>query len=330
MAPWRVIHLTAILCGLSPAAPAAPRETYEDGDSVYAALRAHPPSDHLVVGGGQIDVLFADDAPGLDRAPVLAWIGVSAGAVSTYFGRFPVARVAIVVVADNGPLIHGGTTWGFDGSVIRIHVGRAARADTFRQDWILTHEMSHLALPTTPRANLWLEEGEAVYVEPIARTQADGLDVREVWRWALTGMAKGEPGPGDGGLDNNRSWGRTYWGGAGFWLQSDVAIRRRTHNRIGVQTALRAINRASGGNGARWSIEHVLAVGDAATGGHELTTLYGRTGAAPAPFDYEKLFVRLGVSLKDGQVIFNDRAPWADIRDAITSGRRGHAGALHP
>ena len=39
------------------------------------------------------------------------------------------------------------------------------------------------------------------------------------------------------GLDNTHTWGRTYWGGAMFCLLADVEIRRRTHNRRGLQDA---------------------------------------------------------------------------------------------
>jgi hypothetical protein len=43
---------------------------------------------------------------------------------------------------------------------------------------------------------------------------------------------RGEPGPGDGGLDDTDSWGRTYWGGALFCLLADVRFRERTGNRL--------------------------------------------------------------------------------------------------
>ncbi|MGC1305144.1 MAG: hypothetical protein WA840_22480, partial [Caulobacteraceae bacterium] len=283
------------------------------------ALRQAPPDAKIQVGGGEIDVRFADGAPGLDRAPVLAWIRKSAVAVSTYFGRYPVPRVGLLIVAEDDDRIRTGTTFGFDGSAIRVHVGRHAGADAFGKDWILVHEMTHLALPTVPRRSLWVQEGNAVYVEPIARTQAGQLDPHEVWRWSLVGMPKGQPGAGDPGMDHTHAWGRTYWGGAAFWLQADVAIRERTHGRLGLQTALRAINRQSGGNTADWSVDQVMAAGDAATGGTELSDLYARMKDAPVPIDLDALFARLGVSLKDGQAMFDDHAPEAWIRRAITA-----------
>ena len=89
-------------------------------------------------------------------------------------------------------------------------------------------------------------------------------------------MPRGLPAAGDRGLDNTHSWGRTYWGGAMFCLLADVQIRQHTHNRLGLQDALRAILKASGGLAADWPIERVLRTGDAAVGGTVLADLYAR------------------------------------------------------
>jgi hypothetical protein len=311
--------MLAAAIGLAGAtAVLAQPDRYESGASIYAALK-QPPSDRIRLGDSEIDVVFADGAPGLDRAPVLAWVRKSATALQTYFGRYPVRSLGILIVADDGDAIHGGTTFGYDGSAMRVHVGRRAGQAAFDRDWILVHEMVHAALPSVPRRSLWLQEGSAVYVEPIARAQAGQLDPREVWRWSLEGMPKGQPQAGDEGLDGTHSWGRTYWGGAAFWLQAEVQIRRRTHGRIGLQTALRAISRESGGNSADWSVDHLMAVGDAATGGSELSRLYARMKDAPAPVDLKALFASLGVAMGEGGVSFDDKAPLAPLRRAITA-----------
>ncbi len=198
-------------------------------------------------------------------------------------------------------------------------MGRGADAAGFKRDWVLVHEMTHLALPQVPRRSLWLQEGNATYVEPIARAQAGQLSAEEVWRWTIDDMPGGQPKPGDGGLDGTRNHQRIYWGGAAFWLLADVRIRERTHNRIGVQTALKAINRKSGGNTADWSMDQVMAAGDAATGGSELADLYAEMGPKASPVDINALLTKLGVGLKDGKVVFDDSAPLAAIRRKITA-----------
>ncbi|HEY4273946.1 MAG TPA: hypothetical protein VGM68_00560 [Rhizomicrobium sp.] len=276
------------------------------------------PDETITVGGGTLNIVFNDGAPGLDRAAVVDWIRTSAQAVTTYFGKFPVREVRLVVIANDGRGA-GGTTFGFrGGSLIRLTVGRHADAAALKRDWVLVHEMTHLALPQLPRWALWLQEGNATYVEPIARAQAGQMDVAEVWKWTIDEMPSSQPKPGEGGLNDTSDHHRTYWGGAAFWLMADVRIRERTRNRIGVQMALRAINRESGGNTAEWTPEQLIKVGDAATGGTELADLYAQMGVTGSPADINALLIRLGVGLRGGEIIFDDNAPLAAIRRAIT------------
>ena len=306
------------LIALTALATAAEAASYGDPDTIYTALAVQA-KETLTIGGGTIDVVFADGADGLDRGPVMDWVKTSAVAVTTYFGKFPVAHVGILIVAEDDARVgQGGVTYGYDGAAIRVGVGRQAGPQAFRQDWVLVHEMTHLALPFLGDERRWAMEGSAVYVEPIARAQAGQLDAASVWRDSLTGMPKGQPGSGDQGLNHTGAWGRTYWGGATFYLLADVAIRERTGNRLGLQDALRAVNRESGGNGAHWSMERLISVGDAATGTDVLATLYAQMKDSPVAPDLDALFARLGVALKDNEVVFDDQAPLAYIRRKLT------------
>jgi len=47
--------------------------------------------------------------------------------------------------------------------------------------------------------------------------------------------------------------------------------------------------------------------------------LYKETRDKPAPVDLDALWKKLGLELKDGKVSFNDSAPEAAIRKAITT-----------
>ena len=292
--------------------------SYQGGHSVYTALRTQPQTT-LKIGGGRIDVVFADEAPGLDRERALQWIRRSAEAVSMYFGRFPVDQVGILVVATAGDRVITGTTFGYGSSAIRMQVGRDVTDSVYSEDWILVHEMTHLALPEVPSRSAWLLEGNATYVEPIARTQAGQLDRDSVWRWSLRGMPKGLPVHGDLGLDNTPTWGRKYWGGAIFWLLVDVRLRQATDNRVGAQEALRAINRRSGGNTANWPVDEVMAAGNNATGTTVMSDLYASMKNDPMPIELDDLFRKLGISERDGNIQFDDNAPLAAIRRSITA-----------
>ena len=98
----------------------------------------------------------------------------------------------------------------------------------------------------------------------------DDLTAEQVWGGMVDGMPQGLPAPGDQGLDNTHTWGRTYWGGAIFCLLADIEIRKRTGNAKSLQDALRAINRAGGTIEAHWPLERAIEVGDKATQGKTL------------------------------------------------------------
>jgi hypothetical protein len=272
----------------------------------------------VTVDGSRIEVQFtaADFAVGLDE--LTAWVGRRARIVRDFYGRFPVARARVLIREVNGHGVHGGREFSAASPFIRISVGRDATRAELDDDWVLVHEMVHLALPELADRHVWLEEGLAVYVEGVARARAGNITRGEFWRGLVDDMPKGEPRAGDEGLDRTHTWGRTYWGGAIFCLQADVAIRERTGNRKGLQDALRAILAASGGDTTGWTIERVFAVGDRATGTDALTSLYRKYGDSGQPVDLDAIWRKLGIASHDGKIVFDDSAPLAAARRSIT------------
>lgn len=314
----RFLHAVAggtIVASLLPAALFS--QDFGNARDVYKALR-DPPDLKLAVHGGEILVTFAGDLSEPARKRFVAWIQRSAVAVSTYFGRLPVDRVGLLLVPNASDRIGPATTYGFDSSAVSVHVGREVSDAQLQNDWVLVHEMVHLALPNVPRQSEWLLEGNATYVEPVARAQANQLSPQEVWRWAVEDMAKGQPGPGDQGLDHTHTWGRTYWGGAMYWLMAEINIYEESRGRHMLRDALRAINRASGGNTAFWSVERVAAVGDAAVGVNALAALYDAMKDRPVQVDLVGALKRLGISEVGGAIWFDDSAPLAKLRRSIT------------
>ena len=232
------------------------------------------------------------------------------------------AATRIVVMPKSGRGVSGGRTWADDGGLIRIRVGEASTSEDYTNDWVLVHEMTHLALPSLPDDQEWLEEGLATYVEPLARAQAGRLSAEDVWSGMVQGMPKGLPQAGDRGLDRTHTWGRTYWGGALFCLLADLEIRRRTENQHGLQDALRAIL-AAGNMETESTVEPLFAIGDRAVGVPVLAELYGQMKDQPAPTDLEALWQRLGIVREGDGIRFIEDAPEAAIRRALTAPNAG-------
>ncbi len=270
--------------------------------------------------GASIDIRFDNDSKGVTNDVLMDWIKRASTAVCTYYGRFPVPQLRLQVHVRGGEGVHHGVTYPSDnGGLIRISVGATTTTSDLDSDWMLTHEMIHLAFPSMAEDHHWIEEGISVYVEPIARVQAGQLSAAKMWHDVVRDMPQGEPESDDRGLDHTPTWGRTYWGGAMFCLMADVRIREQTHNHKGLQDALRGILNSGGNITQDWEIEQAFAAGDKATGTHVLPDLYHEMRDKPAPVDLAALWQKLGIQrAPDGTVAFNDKAPLAKVREAIT------------
>jgi hypothetical protein len=319
---WIVIAaiITAMLA-TTIAFRADAQSEYMRGDRMpYDAFDRLPRTD-LDIAGGSIHVGFAPGEMTLPKEKILDWIRMSAKAVTAYYGRFPVSSLRLLLVPVDGARIRGGTTWGYRGAAIRIPIGRDSTEDVLRRDWVMVHEMVHTALPDLDSRYGWLSEGLAVYVEPIARVQAGDLTAQEIWQAMMRDMPKGLPEAGDQGLDNTDTWGRKYWGGAMFCLLADVEIRKRTNNKFGLQDAMRGVLAAGGNHEKDWSLDRVLSTADKAVGVDVLTKLHNEMGAKPVAPDLATLWRDLGVKAQGESIAFDDSAPLAAIRRAITEPR---------
>ena len=272
----------------------------------------------LDVEGSTLCVMMDDHESAAHRRLLQEWVERSARIVAHYYAGFPAPLATVRIRSVPGADVNGGRATNDAGLMIQVSAGRDTTAQTLAADWVLVHEMVHLALPDVGRRHDWLAEGLATYVEGIARAQTGNRAVTDVWAEYRHSMPLGLPGAGEGGMDESPTWGRTYWGGALYCLQSDVAIRERTHNQIGLQQALRGILKNTGGYKAERDIQDVLRIGDAATGTTILQEIYERIRATPQTPDLDLLWRRLGVPADPKTQPFDDRAPLADIRLTIT------------
>jgi len=286
--------------------------------TLAAAMAESGQETTLEIAGSKIDVVF--DAPVADslREMVLERVKLSAKAIVNYYRRYPVPEVHIDVSPHFGRGVSGGHASGWNGARIRLGVGKESTPADFAADWVSTHEMVHLAFPTQEDEHHWIEEGQAVYIEPIARARIGELTPEQIWGDMVRDMPQGQPSKGDKGLDYTHTWGRTYWGGAIFCLLADVQIRERTHNQKGLEDALRAVL-AEGNIQSEWPLERAIAMGDKATGVPVLHELYEQMKATPVTVDLDSLWKKLGVKVVNGQVAFDDNAPLAGVRKAITA-----------
>jgi len=290
-----------------PPASVVPEWTIDDQGRGSLTLR---------MGQGLIAVSIDDAHLAVGLPAVTVWLQKAARALIGFFGRYPVPMVHINITVDGEPGAHDGVT--HEGRHISISLGPGTRDSDLADDWIITHEMFHLSFPDLDDRHLWIEEGLATYLEPLARARIGDVSVDSVWQQLVEGLPQGQPGPGDGGLENTHTWGRTYWGGCLYCLLADCTIRSRSHGRYALDDCLRAILAAGGDGSQEWSLERTLAIGDAAVHLTVLEDLYQQLGLHAVTEDLPALWTRLGVTERHGRMSYDDQAPWADIRLALT------------
>ena len=279
----------------------------------------------FAIGGSRIDVNIDAGKLEVSQSDLLRWVKSAAESVTAYYGRFPLPHLFLRISSFDGRGVRHGQTFANDGGLITIHVGNATPQAELADDWMLTHEMLHLAFPSVERNHHWIEEGLSTYVEPIARIRAGHLTTQQMWTDLVRDLPKGLPQDSDRGLDHTHTWGRTYWGGALFCFVADVEIRRKTQNKKGLEDALRGILDAGGDIRKDWELEQTLKIGDRATGTDVLKKLYDQMKDQPVNVDLAALWKELGVVSDDGTIQFQDDAPLAAVRRAIAAGASAKA-----
>jgi hypothetical protein len=285
------------------------------------AAGAGPTTERLKSGSSTIEIEISEGALDLDRKAIVAWFRKAVDAVATYYGRFPVSAAHLEVqIVEGRPSVFNGVTYGrTPATTTRISVGEHVTQAGLDNDWVMTHEFVHLGFPSVPRRHHWIEEGLATYIEPLARLHLKQITEDVFWRDMIRDMPQGLPGEGDRGMDNTHTWGRTYWGGAIYWIEAEVAIRQKTSNKKGLQQALRGILETVGSIQEDAELAPVLAAGDKATGTTVLTDIYARVKDQPEPANLDEMWKSLGVSWRDKRVSYDDKAPLAATRRAIVT-----------
>jgi hypothetical protein len=267
--------------------------------------------------GSHIGIEIRDRVLREKKDMLLDWVLYSTKTVHHYYARFPVRSVHIELQVAGGHAVRFGQAFGGDSPRLRIVVGENISPEMLRRDWILVHEMVHLAMADVPQSQRWLLEGLATYVESIARAQRGHLSEEFVWNGFINRMPQGLPKNGDRGLDQTPTWGRTYWGGAIFCMLADIEIRKLSNNRKSLRDALRGVLDAGLSMHSSATAMQVFEAGDEAIGMAVLVPLYQKMKADPYPIDLDALWESLGVALQNEQVIYDDDAPMAHVRKSL-------------
>lgn len=303
--------VASALCGCTTSPGSLPQASRPDVPA---------PPGAILVGGSKLSVVFDGEPPNLGRPAYEAWVRTSAQMITGYYGgTFPVPGLEVTLV----PRGRGGVGFGShrQGRWIRVYCGRKTRQHSLDRDWVMVHEMLHATFPDLSNSHRWMQEGLSTYVEKIVRIRAGNMTEEDMWSRLSGSMHHGRPRAGDRGLAKTHTWGRTYWGGALFWMVADVDIRVQTDNRRSLDDALRYVASIGGNARQMWEPERVCEAADEGTGTRAVSQLYERMAKAPGDVDLERLWSELGIiRSEDDWVDFDDTAPLAHVRRGIATG----------
>lgn len=258
--------------------------------------------------GAEVELAVLDGNFALSADELAGWARDTVGIVADYLGGFGAERTLIVAIPAPGRsgLVFGRVMAG-GGPSLMLRLGERSSVERLRGEWVLVHELLHVGTPFVLRAP-WFMEGLATYAEPLLRARAGWLTAEQVWAEWTRDMPRGLAGE----RPNLR---QAYWGGGLFMLRADVELRRRSGGAVGLETCLRAMTRAGADASVRWTLEETLAFCDRATGLDVLASLAADEG----PIDLAGLWRSLGVVNEGGAIRFDDTAPLAAVRRAITT-----------
>lgn len=262
----------------------------------------------------QVEVAHLASTDAASTAALDDHLAAGVRATAAWFERFPVDRMLVIVIPVAGRSIPSGNVRGDGGACVRLHVPRRLEPTALAEDWVVFHEFVHLALPTLPARHRWFDEGVATYVEPLLQASLGRSTATAIWRARLDEYPQGLPSPGSGGLDDDASWGRTYYGGAAFCLLADLRIREATGGTRSLRHALAAVVAAGGAVTKSWSLPQLLAVGDRATGTRVLQDLYAQLAHDERAIDLDGIWRELGLRLAGERLLVDDDAPLAALR----------------
>ena len=284
-----------------------------------AASRAAQ-DEHLKVPKGEIVVKFPAATLPVRREVLIESVKTAAHAVSNYYGRFPVRHLTVdIKLRDTSHPLFASEHLG---ESIRVQLGTTATAAHLEHNWVMTHEMVHLAFPDLEQRYSWIEEGLATYLEPIARAQVGQIPVEDVWSDLVERLPEGFPHAGSGGLNDGGNYARIYWGGALYWFLADLEIREETHNKKGIQDVLVGVLNRGGDGSRHWEVEKFLKVAKEIIGLDTFRELYLRLGSKPETVELKGIWEKLGVSKVGKKWVFDDKAPLASIRRSMTGAEK--------
>ncbi len=284
----------------------------------------------IKVPGAVLRLAVLDGTPAADVDAVETWVADAARAVAGLYGRFPVhqAQVLVIPQGEGGgkPINYGHVMRGGAGAA-RFFIDQHRPIEDVLADWTPTHEFTHLTLPLLKRGGHWFAEGVATYYQNVLRARSGRLSARQAWQELHEGFVRGKQMGGDSTLleasaniYREDAYTRVYWSGAAIALLADLQLRKLSHNKQSLDSALKELADCCQPWDRAWSTRELLARLDELTGTSVFTTLYREHVLSKNFPGLAKAYADLGLEVRAGEIHLQS-ALYARFGEAIMQGR---------
>ncbi len=300
--------------------------------------------------GGVLRVATVINGDDKQRQKLVGWMHRVGQALLTAYGRLPLADVQVWLVSvDNWSMagrffafLHPGAVLGGEsargqGNALQLDIDPSRPEQEFNEDWTAVHELSHLLHPYLGDRGSWLGEGLATYYQNVLRARGGLLTPEQAWQRLASGFQRSESGPyaepleqAAADMGHSHDFLRVYWAGAAYWLTVDMELRRLSGGKLTLDTALSRFGDCCLPAYHEWKPEDFVAKLDAVLGVKTFTRHYREFARAKRFPDWQGALARLGVSASEDSVMFDEGAPDARIRTAITAPRSEADGTRAP
>jgi len=283
------------------------------------------------VGDAQLRVVLPSTHDQVELQLLLPWVQATANTIASAYGTFPNPNSSVFLIPvgnqgwDSESAVSFGRVVRDGGETIELMINQNRPIAQFYQEWTPLHEFSHLMLPYLDRKQRWISEGFAQYYQNVFLARAEQHSAQDAWQKIYDGLERGResaPGmsPNDAATAPMRDARmKIYWSGASIALMADVELRRRSGGQESLDSVLGQLQQCCLPSSYAWSGVELFRKLDELLDEPLFLQLYRQYANADLFPDARPILVRLGVSVRDGQVVIDESAELSTVRDAITN-----------
>jgi hypothetical protein len=208
---------------------------------------------------------------------------------------------------------------------VLVFVPRGRPREALEEDWVLSHELAHFALPFVRREDAWASEGFASYYQEVLRGLSGQRSARRVAKSLYRAFLQGESESRERSLREEAlhmaetsRYRPVYWGGAALFFAIDVAMRQLDAGRSGLVDATVDL-RAPADNARLWTGAQLLAALDASLEQPVASRLAAEALARPFP-DFRATFAALGITAQGDELQFDEDPEHVALRRRVLGG----------